>query len=493
MKFRFIKSIFLFTILLITQSIISQEELLDFKNSLNPKSRSEIKSVIPIVNDKSNDISLFLVHAKNIYGYLINDKFEVINKISSEDRSRKYKVILGNSISDSNDYRIYLTNKNHTKFATINFSYSNQKTDFKELDLNFEKELFVQTVTDNNKFYILTIDKKTSLFNIYSFDDEGNYKKNKLDFSKFNFKNYKNEEVSLYNLFFERSGFGKIFNLFKIDLDNPNSIENTAELNKMFVKNNEVLFSFDENKEFTQLIFIKLSDFDIGFRKFQKPLKSISSHRKKTNSFIGKENIYLISSTPDEFSFEIRNFNSETLLKKYDLSVNDSIYFKNTPIIQKGGMYKSYREMEKTRKFLRKITNGEIGISSYNYKGNYYIIIGGKEVIRQNAPMMMPIGGLVPVAVMGGISIFFNPTYTAFNSYTETKSTRIKGYFDKNYNHISGEMPKNAFDKIYDFKEKKASKNGRTIFKYKDYFILGNSFFWQDNYKLRKFTDWYNS
>jgi len=104
--------------------------------------------------------------------------------------------------------------------------------------------------------------------------------------------------------------------------------------------------------------------------------------------------------------------------------------------------------------------------------------------------MMMPIGMGIPIASFGSATVFFNPTYFAYNSYTSSKSTHIKGLFDTNFNHIKGELKQNVFDKINDSKiEKSTAQKGKTVFKYKDFYIVGDYLVWDKKYILRKFID----
>ena len=61
---------------------------------------------------------------------------------------------------------------------------------------------------------------------------------------------------------------------------------------------------------------------------------------------------------------------------------------------------------------------------------------------------MMPMGFGMPMASFGGVSVFFNPVYFAYNSYVNTKSTYVNCLLDQNLNHLEGVFPKNEFDKI---------------------------------------------
>jgi hypothetical protein len=481
------KKIILLFLLLSSIFAFSQEEIITFKNDLKT-SYSYLKGVVPIVNNKNDDISLFLVDSKKIYGYLLDKNFNIINKLISEDKSRKYKITLGSRISSKNNYYLYVANKKLDKFAFLKFSFNKNKSSFKEFDLESTDEILIQTITNKNKFYLLTIVKNSSILKIYSFNDDG-YFINKIDFSTDIFFNKSGKNVSFYKLLSASVGsFGlnKRINIVKIDDNNPNPLEITSELIKLYFKNDKIIFSFDINNSFTQVISIDINTFDKQLKHFNKPLKEIELNQKKTNSYINNNSIYLIAFSSKKFTLSIVDFATGELIIEYTASVDRNISFKNTSIIQEGGMYNNYREMEKTKRFFRKIMSEEkVGVSVHEFKNSYQITIGGKRDFNY-APTMMPI----PFASIGVSAIYFNPIGFSYSSYSDTKSTYFKSILDLNYNHVDGKIQENAFDKIKKYKALKAYlDNSRIIFKYKDYYILGDFYHQYHEYDLRKFKD----
>lgn len=479
----------------------SQENIKTFTNSLKTTD-IDLSDVIPIVNQKNDDISFFLMDSKKIYGYLLNSNFDIKKELSSEKRNKIFNTLVGYSISNENDYNVYLTNTQQDKFASINFSYNNNTSHLKELDLTFRNEKFIQTVVFENKFYLITIIKNSSIIGIYSFDNQGNYKRSKVDLSKHRFIDTKDKNITLHKLI-TTNGFD--VEIHKIEEDNPNTIELTSEYTKMYLRKSTVVFTFDKNKNFTQIVTIDLNTFSAKFKQIQKPFFKIKNSYKKTNSYLFGKYIFMIAATKEKFTFTVQDYLTGNLLKKYSASLGDSISFKNTPIIQKDNTYDDYREIGKTKKFLQKITKQNIGVSVYQDQNNYHITFGGKKEYTDPVPrsggMMMPMGGFggVPFTNFGSVNVFFNPTFFAYNSYTKTKSTYkknakstyIKGLFDKNFNHLEGEIQDNVFDAIDNFNDdnKYKSTSGETIFRYKDYYIYGYYSHRVKNYHLIKFKD----
>lgn len=155
--------------------------------------------------------------------------------------------------------------------------------------------------------------------------------------------------------------------------------------------------------------------------------------------------------------FTIKDFSSKELLKEIVLKKEDSITFKNTPIVQESPSAfsgKRIRKMEQTSKFLRKISAGDIGISAYKKNNQYRITLGSKKEIARGGAMM-PMGGFggIPLGGFGPLSVGFNPTFFAYGGYSSTKTTRIDCLFDNKFEHVPGDVPDNIFDKIKAFED----------------------------------------
>lgn len=485
LKQKHMKKIIVIVLALTLNTSFSQEELVKFENHLKSSSLS-INDAIPIVNNYTKEISLIFTDSKQVYGYLLDHNFKVTKNFISDKRSRKYKTIIGSTILDKN-YILYLANNKRNKFVSVRFSYENDESKITELSLDLDNEKFIQTAEYKNKLYLMTVNNRSSVLNIYAFSDESNYKKKEIDLSQ-----YFDENDSFYDLLTvsKNGSFKKVVDINKIEDSNPNTIEITSEVTKMYQHDSKIIFSFDDFEDFTKVVTLNLDNFKYEVIEFDKPFNDVKS--KSTNSFINGNQIYMIASTKEKLNFSIYNFETGILIKEYNTNVDEDIQFKNTPLIQVGGMYDNYRELEKTQKFLRKVTNGDIGVSVFKHRNTYQISIGGKQEIRTNGGMMMGMGGMgLPIANFGAMTVFFNPTMYAYNSYIHTKSIQFKGLFDENLNHIEGEIEKNGFDKIKEYEdENKKPPNGKSIFRYKDYYILGTFSRWPSKeYTLRRFTN----
>src|SRR5690606_28022611 len=113
---------------------------------------------------------------------------------------------------------------------------------------------------------------------------------------------------------------------------------------------------------------------------------------------------------------------NNTILKEFVISEDDSIHFKNSPIIQEGGDFASYRELEKTSQFIRKVIQSKMAISAYKDNNNYIVTLGSYE--PKPSTMSMITGGII-----GGITGVI--IMSMFDSYTNSKSVRILSLLDE--------------------------------------------------------------
>lgn len=473
--------------LFFSQVYFCQEKITVFKNTLK-SSDLELKEALPIVNTENDDIAFFLTDAKHIYGYRLNSQFKQKDNLLSVEKKRKYKVLLGSNIYDNDNYCVFLTNKKHKKYGTLQFSFSTGASTFKEFKIDKE-EYFLQAVTHKNQFYLITIagfsNYNTSgigLF-IYAFDKAGNPKKTEINTTGLLCDDEDGQSVPCIDLLYDYEDIKKI-------KDNvPISVEIAAEPAKMYQRDNQIIFSLDVNDKYTEMLMINLDDFKATSTSFNKPLQENTSSSKKTNSFLNGDKLLMLAATKERLELHVNDFKKERLLASFNVRKNDSITFKNSPIItEKEDFFGNYSEFEKTKRFLRRITRHKLGVSSVKIDNTYQVTIGGYELVENQDPLTtQPFNVGIPILFLDGVTVFFNPIHYAFKSYSHTQATRIECVFDEDFNHIKGQLSKNVFDKIKD--NRGYSDEATTVFKYKGYYIYGRYNKYDKMYSLYKFED----
>lgn len=448
-----IKFFFLFFIL-VSLLGFSQNEVLELP--INYKSTFyDHKESLAISNEDTGDLVLFIEDEKSCKLLMLNKDLIFSSQLEIGILPRTFNSFIGYQINNNSNYTLFFTHKNKKKFGVINFDFDSNTSELIELDFKLHRESYVEGITHKNKFYLMSVTKSSSDVHFYMFDAIGNIANKKtVDFSFLN-KIETNGFTKKASSYLVSSGFNYSGSLMKMDVNTPNAIEVTSKPNKLYVIDNNFVFTFDTDKDKTLVAILAPSkEFDIILKEFDKPIlepTDLINH----NSYLYKEKIYQIVSSPKTLVFTIRDFNSNELLKVLNIKKDEEISFKNTSIIQEGTSFgNKTRTLEDTNKFLRKVSRGDIGIASYFSKGKYKITIGS-EIERASGGGFAPMGGFggIPMGSFGPLSVSFNPTFFAYGGYSSSKSTRIDCLFDNNFKHVKGDISDNVFDRIKAFEE----------------------------------------
>jgi hypothetical protein len=513
------KKCILLLFLSVTNFLISQDKIESFILDLK-QTNSEIRDVFPVVNKENGNFVLFVSDTKNVYAYKFDKSFKVVGKIVSEKKKKRFSNFLGYSISNTGEYALYMQNINFkTEFLKITFSFELNTSEISNflLDKGVQEnsENFVKAFSHNNKFYIISVLYKGDGFFIREVDGKSvNFYTVGEDVKGFFSK--KNKKITVGKAFYKNRN-----NVSIIEEGLPNSIEIVAEPIKIYKRKESLIFTFDQSPIQTQILNVNLNDFTSVFSFYNKPLQTLKGW-KNTNSFLYDDKVLLMTSYLDGIQAVIFNTKTNIEENKFVIRRDQPIDFKNSAIIQEGGLYNSYREIKGTNNFLRKLNSGKAGISFRKLSNDLFQMdIGGYKEQKRGGAMPMPGFGGLPVAGFGGFSIAINPTQFAFNSYSNTKSIRIKCLLDAKFNSIKGEVPDNIFDKIHNYEDgirselKKEEKdnhgnynsskavkkrgsgtsvpnfisNANILFKYEEYFV---KIFYDKSKKeftFRKFTE----
>lgn len=495
------KTLLLIAIIITPFLIYSQEKLTSFENGL-ATSNSTIKDIYPLVNDKNDNFSIFITDAKNVYIYDFDNQFSITNKLLFKNKRRKYKNIIGYSIAENGDYKLYLKNKKND-FLEITFDKAKKTSIAKEFKLLTDYETYLQSITINNTFYLISGAKEVNGLYFYTFDND-EPKRNKIDLNKLDLVSSIGQESELMSILMKPSP------LLKFDENTPNSIEVSSKTRKMYVQNESAIFTLNNNSEYTQFVKIDLKTFNATSFKLENPLKDIKRRKKKSNSHLVNSNIFTVTFSKEKFSLRITDFLTKKIKKEFLASKTDSITFKNTPVTTSYSMFKSYREIKKTKRFLGMMLNYAKPAVNVQFNNNkYYITIGG--FLGEPGNRGIGFGGgftTSNIPLPNGHSVSFsNYTSYSFGSYMSSSNfIKFSSVFDDNFDHLKKEKNTNVFEKIKDyldperikfnfsesffipFKVKKYDTSD-AIFKYKDFYIYIDYNKKEKSFDLLKFTN----
>lgn len=479
-------------------TVYSQEKVLELPESFSTSNRSNKKSYT-FRNQKNGDLMLLLEDKKQ-FAYLLSSDYLQKSKITTKAFSYKFPNIIGHTIFN-NSYSIFYSNTKNTKFGIQTFDFENKTSSNISLDLKIKGEKYVESINHNNKIHIITISKKSSNLNIYILDKSFHPEKKIISLKQLEYPNPsdKHHTINAYYLLLSDAGglSSPIIDITKIESGNPNAIEITSNENKLYKFKNKIVFSFDYSNKETRICSINLDTFISTIKIFDKP----SKHEKNfeySNSYIFNNKLFQIASSNKKMKFTVLDLTTGKLIKEYSFTKEDSITFKNSPILEKGksvygSSQRKTREVEKTAKFLRRVSGGHLGISAHKIDNSYIVTLGGTTNFVSSRSFKTGLGnsfnhdGTVGNSIP--ITINHNPTFYGYSGYSTTSSTYINCLFDENFEHQQGDIPKNIYDKVNDFEGTLKKPLAKNIFLHKDNIHFG--FFDKKDriYKLYRFED----
>ncbi len=422
----------------------------------------KVKQSFNVEDSKTGNFAIFLEGNDQVFGILYNKNFEEIGRLSAPDLSSKFKSILGYQIEGKN-ISLLMNTLNGRSYGLIRFDFETETGTSQELDFKIKGEKVLDAVNYNNNVYLLTLPTFSSQLNFYSFKNMLKPTLTEVAFDKADFLDRKDRSRRLYDIL-------KDSEISSVEVGEPNSLELTSKKIKLYQNGKNLILTSDDAIEFTYVINIDLQTFEKNVRRFEKPTIDGFKMALRTNSFVDDGKLFQLIANSDILKFRIYDLTSEEIIKEYSLTDDDELYLKNTPIVQEGGDFKAYRELETTNQFLRKTVAGDIGLSVYKSEGTYQITMGSTAE-KENGYVIMggALGGMVGAIVVSSI----NQLTTSYSLYKNTKSVKITGLFNEDLNHVEGEVPENPFDTIKTSLEKIGGTQAETIFKVEDQYVFG--------------------
>nr|WP_315253580.1 hypothetical protein [uncultured Flavobacterium sp.] len=474
---------------LITWAISQSQEVI---NS-TPVALKKNKAVFQIVNNSTNETTLFVADKEKVKAIRLNKEMQIIDSLSTERLNPStYTAMIGYNENKSR-INLFWTSPNHKDLFIQQFNFDKLNSENKNLSLPLKEEKFLQSFSQNDKFYILTILKNSNKLKFYIFDN-ANLEEKIIDLTGFNFYKSDYQKTTLYGIFGEFQYNSELsYSLQKINPENPTSLVESSKKRKCYSIGKTIIMTFDNNIDYTQLITLNLESFTAKEQFVKKPPIAGDRLYLNSNSFLIDDKLYQIKTTSNQLIFTIKDL-EDKLIKSYQASdTNPIIDFKNSNIIQENGKLSNKRILETSAQFIRKTNNLNAGISCYKLNSNYLVTIGSVSEQQQQVGTGAIVGGMFGAvgSIAGSLidSAISNPTMESFNSYANRKVVYINGLFDKEFTHVKGEIEPLAFDKIRIFFDKNTDVSSQTLYKLDNIYYLGYYDNLAKEYTIRKFID----
>lgn len=439
------------------QDILYKESFNDnYENSIIKKLYPEEKNLNKEFNSlfaqkTEENFNLYFIDKREIHGFVLNKDVKPTLYIKYTQDSKLLKELLGGISKDSLDV-LYFTNKNKSKFQSLLLDYKSSNGFLTELNLKLDEQIYLESFSYNNHFYILTSLKKTSILKLHKIDNKNNISTIDIDFNdvEFTMNGFK---VNLY-VYVKDLVCKKITETDNISFDKLSSVL------KLYVEKNKLFLTIDNYSDCTRV-------FETNLDTYEKKYRKISSNNSKeenelilrSNSFYRDNKLYQIKGNKKNMIIYIYDLLTNNYVKKLTINRNSTCNEHNVPLknislesnIRINLLDKKMKnEKNCSKKFRKIIKTDDIGLSVNNL--NYYLRmhIGGYSAPKRGGGGGMVMGGGTMAVGMAGGGTIVMPT-PGFNTLVSPK----KAVTEMMHSSISKEALENIKDKnIKDKNEK---------------------------------------
>lgn len=480
-----IKKIIVLAVLVLGFNSFSQELV-----SLIPLDLKRDRDVFQVVNEATKETTLFLSDKKRVKAIRLSEKMQVLDSMSAERPDTNYSNMIG-TCGDKSNPMLFWASSNDKEIFTQKFNMSDHKVSEQKYLLDFKKEKVLQSFSLNENFYLVSVIKDTDILKFYIFNEKEKIEKT-IDFNGYKFLDSDIKRTTFYKVLSETFyGRQESFSITKITSESPASLALSYKKRKVYLDNNKLTFSFDNNTLYTQLITVDLVSFLATEKMIKKPdlINEIpyELNEIESNSFLFDNKLFQIKSSPDLIKFSIKDLENN-ILNENTIYWGKSIDIQNSDIMLENGSSKNKRKID-SEIFIRKMNNQSPAISCYKQDENLLVTLGSVSQVQQQMSGGMMVGAMFGVAGVLIASALSSPTMDNFNSYSNREITYVNCLFDQTGKHIEGTVRPLAFEKMRVFLEEAKDLSSQTIFKVGNTYYLG--FFEKKSveYSIRKFVD----
>jgi hypothetical protein len=392
------KTISIFTLFAISYIGFSQKTISSFPLQIQSKD-----FIFEEKSDSTQTSTLFKAGINKILSIRLNENKQIIDSLSTENFTEKYSILGSNYNKNLNV--LYCKDEKSGDLFALSFDFLNKKTNRLNTTLSLEKENNIYNFSQKDKFYMLYTIKGTDNLKINSIDLAGNIRTHIVDLSNFKLLNYYNKTTSLYNSIGSFYGSFAVKNFSVIDSKNNLSLIEASSKTKLYVKENQLILTFDISKSVTQIVNIDLKDFTANVKHIATPLighTPESNTELQSNSFLIDDKLFQFKLTSELEIITIKNLDGE-LINSYVLRAekkNNNSYYIISPTEM------AVEDLKNSKDFLERSIKMGYGSGIYCTKTNdtYQITFGAVSNIQKSSAIaFLPVFGIAGALTMFAI------------------------------------------------------------------------------------------
>ena len=468
-----------------TQCCLAQDVFFEKEVSLN-NAYAEKRETFPVRNNSDGSLSIFLVDMFSVTGLLFDRDYNLIDEIGGRRPDGNYSDMLGCSYSDR-IYHLFYSSSNHKTLTSVSYNYNDKTVTPNTVDISLKKQNFSAAVTHEGKFYLFTTVKGRSILKLYAFDDGTHYDTRTYEFD--------NKQFASSNLILTLDDALKS-EVVTVDNLSPTAIDVTSRKSKLYVLGNSIVLTLDNRLSGTNVITFDLNTLESDLKFYKHATVDCGDTAPvSTNSYIHDNLLYQLKVCPSGMRMQVRDLDSGDVIHNLKADRDEEIAFRNTPVMQeKKALFDSERELSRTSQFLRKVSQGNAGLSVYSTPAGLELTIGGIQPIQGSIFVTnAALGSVTAIATPQGMVPLplYNPTYFGYITYGATKSVYFKSRLDSGtFAHQPGELglKGNPFDRIMVFVDgEKKRLSAQTVFRADGAYMLAYYIEGDDRFVIRVF------
>ncbi|NMH28282.1 hypothetical protein [Flavobacterium silvaticum] len=433
---------------------------------------TDVNDIWSATDEPSKQFWVFMASKSTTTAFTFNKELFQRDSVSFARPDSKFENIAGCSFDDSGNPTIYWSSADSKRIFTQTLNQKNHSLVSKSYLFDFENEDLLVSFNDHGRFCLLTSVKDSSKLVLYDFKN-GVPEMHVLDFTAFPFQNPRGQNFLL-------SRFLDRYPMQYIDQSALSSLYMATEKCKLYAFDDKLLLTFDDNPTQTRIFEIQLSDFSITESKV--PQQSFTDEAS-SNSFINQNTLLQFKANKNEMLLSAFDLKSKQPIKTYRVTSEDTISFKNSPLLVQSPDDK-LSTLSSTKKFLRRINQRPIGVSIYRHKDGRLIVTAGAtyDYISTGDVILGTTLGIGMVVAGAGSDI------DRFIQEPLLQTVFFEGIFDKNFEHVSAEQPSLYIDVLNRYLTKEQPEL-YAISHLRNFFVL--SYYDKATKKLvmRKFSD----
>ncbi len=442
-----------------------------FLDLKNPKDKQNIFNA---VNPANKNVFIFATDKEKTTLLRYNSALFFADSLIDNQNTFKDKFIAGCDFDQNGNPNAYWASEDFKQITAVNYNFQTKRTLQRSLVIPFLEDVLLHDFTENNTFYLLSFLENQKKLKLYVLKNSAIEEKI-LDFSGFNFVNERNKPATLKSIL-------EAYPIEKIAPKVFNPLYAAAQKIKLYVENNQMILTFDHNLKETQVFVIDLNSFVINETKFsQTELKAAA---QTSNSFLFKDKLFQLKMNKTQMHLAIKALDSGTILKEFAAAENDTINFKNSPLLTQVGKQRE-KQIATIKKFLRKIDGSDAGISVYQFKKELLLTVGAVRMVTTTGNAILGTTLGIGSAIAGGDALLFNDLFTPNN----LESTYFESRLNTQLQPTFSEQEWLAVDKIARFMGDNETLTLENVFKYNNFYILGYYDAKAKQYIMRKFED----